>query len=164
MGVTYGYKLLFTLKGLTFGQLSHVARKRAENAPDQFGPPAIAADISWLSRKLRKKSIGETVTTIEALVSEFVGEGFIVYVAFDPDGIRHHTKKASTYREFVRQEKMVACIKTKSEILSIRRELRKGGNNTPTDDRRKALHARLGVLEKKAKTWESASLDSEHHP
>ena len=73
MGVTNGCELLFTLKGLTFGQLSHVARKWAEHAPDCFGSPAVTAAISWLSPKLYKKSVCETVTTIEALlVSKFV--------------------------------------------------------------------------------------------
>jgi hypothetical protein len=74
-------------------------------------------------------------------------EGFIVYVAFDPEGMRHHTKKASTFREFVRQERMVACIKAKYEILSMRRELREGGSIA--DDRRKILHARLDLLERR---------------
>ena len=165
MGVTNGYKLLFTLKGLTFGQLSHVARKRAENAPaDRLGSPAMTADMSWLSRNLRKKSVCETVSTIETMVSTFMSEGFIVYAAFDPEGRRHHTKKTSTYREFERQEKMVACIKAKSQILYIRRELCKGDHDTIGDDRRKDLHARLHVLEKEAKTGERASLDSELHP
>ena len=163
MGVSNGYKLLFTLKGLTFGQLSHVARKRAENDPDRLGSPAVTADMSWLSRKLCKKSVCETVSTIEALLSKFMSEGFIVYLAFDPDGPRHHTKKASTYREFERQEKMVSCIKAKSQILSIRRELRERGH-TFDDDRRKAMHTRLHVLEKEAKTGEKVSLESELHP
>ena len=104
-----------------------------------------------------------THITIEALVSKFLVECYIVYVAFDPEGMRHHTKKASTFCEFVRQERMVACIKAKYEILSrMRRELREGGSIA--DDRRKILHARLDLLEKKARTAETTSQDSEYHP
>jgi DNA integrity scanning protein DisA with diadenylate cyclase activity len=119
--------------------------------------------MSWLSRKLGKKSVCETVSTIEALVSKFVSEGFLFYMAFDPEGPRHHTKKASTYREFERQKKMVSCIKAKSQILLIRRELRQGGH-TIDDDKRKAMYARLHALEKEAKTGEKANLDCELHP
>jgi hypothetical protein len=103
-----------------------------------------------------------THITIEALVSKFLVECFIVYVAFDPEGMRHHTKKASTFCEFVRQERMVTCIKAKCEILSMHRELRKGGSIA--DDRRKILHALLDLLEKKARTAETTSQDSEYHP
>ena len=97
MGVHLGSKFLYSLAGLTFGQLSSVARERAKNAPDnRWGKPdpAVTADISWLCHKLRKKAPSETVSTVVAFLSKFIDEGFVLYAAFDPEG-RHHTKKAS---------------------------------------------------------------------
>ncbi|KAI2509494.1 hypothetical protein MHU86_4871 [Fragilaria crotonensis] len=44
----------------------------------------------------------------------------------------------------------------------MRRELREGGN--VAEDRRKILHARLDLLEKKARTAETTSQDHEYHP
>jgi hypothetical protein len=161
MGVHGGSKLLFTLAGLSFSQLSSLGRNRAENAK-RPGSPAVVADISWLCHRLRKRVVGETIDLVAAFILKFIQEGFVFQAAFDPEG-RHHTKKASVRREFERQQSMAICIRAKSEILSISRALREG--NIPNEEEQKiVLRAQLKDLEKKVKKGEQAIDDSEYHP
>ena len=57
---------------------------------------------------------------------------------------------------------MAICIRAKSEILSISRDLREG--NIPDEEQKSVLRAQLKDLEKWVKKGEQAIGESEYHP
>ena len=114
------------------------------------GAPAIAADVSWLCHRLRKSNIKNTTTFVKELVLKFVEEAFIFYAAFDPASGRHHTKKAAFRREFDRQRVITNCIRAKTKILEISRDLRE--KNYENEDEKAILQSQLKDLETKVKT------------